>query len=194
MWAGSPSRVRPRCRRSSSTPSRASTSSTGRSAPCFSTTCRPPAIPAAPSRRDVSRPPSSSTASTTTSPIPIATTPTCCRMPPAIRPWASMRCGPCATRSRGSRCRYCCPPTSGGACASRICSAFAAIRSRPRRSFALCTPRLSTATPRRRRPSCVWRPAPRGSAWRAPSALPSAPATTLALTVRASTSPKARAD
>ena len=56
-----------------------------------------------------------------------------------------------------------------------------------------CTPRPSTATPRRPRRSCGSRPAPPASASRARSAWPSARATATARTARASTSSRARA-
>ena len=84
--------------------SRPSTSSTARSARCSTTTCRRPATPAGRSRRAASstailfdaarlRPRRSRPRATPTS------SPT----PPATRPWASTRCGRCATRSPASR-------------------------------------------------------------------------------------------
>ena len=101
----------------SSPPSRPSTSSTGRSARCCSTTCRPRGTRAARSRPGASRRRCCSTGSTTTWPTPSATTPTCSGTRPATRPWASTPCGRCATRSPASPPPSCCRPSARAACA-----------------------------------------------------------------------------
>ncbi len=183
-----------RCPRPSSAPSSSSTSSTALCAPCSSTTCRHPDIRAARSRRGVLPPRSCSTHSSTTSPIPIARTQTSCRTPPATRRWDCTRCGPCATRSPGWPRPSSCPAATDTACVSRTFWGFAATRPPPRRSFGACTPEPSTGTPRRRRPSCAWRPGPREWVWRAPSAWPSPPATVTGQTARSSTSRRVKAD
>ena len=90
---------------------------------------------------------SCSTVSTTTSPPPTATMPTSSRMPPGTRPWACTRCGPCATRSPASARPSCCPTTTGSACASRTCSAFAATRPPPRRCSRPCSARALDGHP-----------------------------------------------
>ena len=103
--------------------------------------------PGARSRRGASWPPSSSTRSTTTSPIPTATTPTSSRTPPVTRRWASTPCGPCATRSPAlGGARAAARRRRAGACGSRTCSAFAATRP-PRRRCSGCSARQGPRRP-----------------------------------------------